>query len=242
MEVEEELDASCSLLQSTFSEATASHDGFTADPSIPPDLQSYDHILSVILKDLGKSELLIRDLPKPRSFWVLDQEVQVISGAGALNIDSDMVAELTKAFQEPSTTSKATDPASAYKVPAELYTALFKSPKVEEEMVKQVRNIQPLAINPDLCRALEASYESSLSTWRVGWHMTVMINYLHNHCHGDPVLKAVCNHLHGAIRESRMTSSQAASMAIVAQCRLILDASTFRDWWPLSRAGSRLEI
>ena len=79
----------------------------------------------------------------------MDQEVQVKSGAGALNIDSDMVAELTKAFQEPSTTSKVTDPASAYKVPAELYTALFKSPKVEEEMVKQVGNIRPLAINPD---------------------------------------------------------------------------------------------
>ena len=98
MEVEEEMDASCSLLQSTFSEAAAGQDSFTADPSTPPDLQSYDHILSVILKDLGKSELLVRDLPKPRSFWELDQEVQVKSGAGALNIDPDMVAELAKAF------------------------------------------------------------------------------------------------------------------------------------------------
>ena len=87
VEVEEEMDASCSLLQSTFSEAAAGQDSFTADPSTPPDLQSYDHILSVILKDLGKSELLVRDLPKPRSFWELDQEIQVKSGAGALNID-----------------------------------------------------------------------------------------------------------------------------------------------------------
>ena len=30
----------------------------------------------------------------------------------------------------------------------------------------------------------------------------------------DPVLKAVCNHLHGAIRESRQTSAQAASVAL----------------------------
>ncbi len=95
VEVEEEMDVSYSLLQSTFSEVTASQDGFTADPSTPLDLQSYDHILSVVLKDLSKSELLVWDLPKPRSFWELDQEVQVKSGAGALNIDPDMVAELT---------------------------------------------------------------------------------------------------------------------------------------------------
>ena len=161
MEVEE-MDASCPMLQSTFFEAAASQDGFTADPLTPPDLQSYGHILSVVLKDLGKLELL---------------EVQVKLGAGALNTDSDTVAELTKAFQEPSTTSKVTDPASAYKVPAELYTALFKSPKVEEEMVKQVGNIRPLAINPDLCRALEVSYELSMVTWQLGWHMTVMIKF-----------------------------------------------------------------
>ncbi len=233
VEVEEEMDASCSLLQSTFSEASASQLGSTTDPSTLPDFQSYDHILSVVLKDLGKSELLVRDLPKPRSFWELDQEVQVKTGAGALNIDSDMVAELTKAFKEPSTTSKVTDSASAYKVPAELYTALFKTPKVEEEMVKQVGNIRPLAINPDFRRALEASYESSMATWRLGWHMTVMINFLYNHCQDDPVLKAVCNHLHGAIRESRLTSAQAASVAIAAQRRMILDASAFRDCRPL---------
>ncbi len=77
VEVQEEMDASCSLLQSTFSEATADQDGFTTDPSTAPDLQSYDHILSVVLKDLGKSELLVQDLPKPRSFWELDQEVQI---------------------------------------------------------------------------------------------------------------------------------------------------------------------
>ncbi len=94
------MDVSCSLLQSTFSEVGVGPDGFTADPSTPPDLQSYDHILNVILADLGKSELLVRDLPKPHSFWELDQEVQVKSAAGALNIDPGMVAELTKAFQD----------------------------------------------------------------------------------------------------------------------------------------------
>ncbi len=148
-----------------------------------------------------------------------------------------MVAELTKAFQEPSTGSKVRDAASAYKVLAKLYTALFKTPKVKEEMVKQVRNIRSLAINRDLHRALETSFEVSMASSCLDWHMTVMINYLYtiigSHCQADPILKAPCNHLHGAIRESRLTSAQAASVAIAAQCHMILDASTFRDCGPL---------
>ncbi len=79
-QVEEEMDASCSLLHSTLSEVGVGHDGSTADPSTAPDIQSYDHILSVVLKDLGKSELLVRDLPKPRSFWELDQEIRSDQG------------------------------------------------------------------------------------------------------------------------------------------------------------------
>ncbi len=98
--------------------------------------------------------------------------------------------------------TKVIDASSAYKVPVELYMSLFKTPKVEEEIVKQVGNIHPLPINPDLCRALETYFESSMATWRLGWFMAVMINYLYNHYQADPVLKAVCNHLHGAIRES----------------------------------------
>ena len=83
----------------------------------------------------------------------------------ALNIDPDMVAELIKAFQEPSTMSKVTDAALAYKVPVELDMVLFKTPKVEEELVKQVRNIHPLVSNPDLLRALETSFEASMASW-----------------------------------------------------------------------------
>ncbi len=84
----------------------------------------YDHFFV-------KSELLVRDLPKPCSFWELDQEVQVKSWAAALNIDLDRVAELISAFQEPSTA------ASAYKVPAEFCTSLLKTPKVEEEWLSR---------------------------------------------------------------------------------------------------------
>ncbi len=58
-------------------------------------------MLSIILADLGKPELLVQDLSKPRSFWELEQEVQIQSGAQ--NVNQDVVQELTKAFQEPST-------------------------------------------------------------------------------------------------------------------------------------------
>ncbi len=138
-----------------------------------------------------------------------------------------MVAELTQAFQEPLTTAKVTDAAMTYKVSVKLYATLFKTPKVEQEMVKQVGNIYPLAINSYLRRALETSFEASMAFWQLGWHMAVLINCLYNHCQADPVLKAVCNHLHGAIRESRLTSAQAASVAIAAQRSIILDASAF---------------
>ena len=55
---------------------------------------------------------------------------------------------------------------------------------------------------------------------------------LYNNCLDDPVLKAVCNNLHVAIRESCLTLAQVASVAIAAQHHLVLDASTF-DCWPL---------
>ncbi len=62
------------------------------------DLHSYGRILSIILADLGKTELLVRDLPKPHSFGELQQEVQVKSWAGDLNVDQGIVQELTKDF------------------------------------------------------------------------------------------------------------------------------------------------
>ncbi len=70
-----------------------------------------------------------------------------------------MAQELTKAFQESLTVSKATVPLSPYKVPAYPYWALFKSFKVEEEMIKQVGNIRPFTTDPDLHQALEKSLE-----------------------------------------------------------------------------------
>ncbi len=79
--------------------------------------------------------------------------------------------ELTNAFQEPSAASKVMVPLSLYRVPMDLYSALFKTPKVEEDMTKQVVNIHPLAINPDLHCSLEASCGTSMASWHFGCHM-----------------------------------------------------------------------
>ncbi len=77
------MDAFHAVLQSTFSEVGVDQDGQPPVPSTPPDLRSYDHILSVVVADLGKFELLVQDLRKPHSFWELDQEVQSNWGLGA---------------------------------------------------------------------------------------------------------------------------------------------------------------
>ncbi len=78
-------------------------------------------------------------------------------------------------------------PLSPYKVAADLYSELFKTPKVEE-MTKQLGNIRPLGINPDPCQSLETSFGASMV-------------YLSNKCQDDPVLKAGCAQLHTDIRE-----------------------------------------
>ncbi len=55
-DVNEEMNA----LYSTFQTDTrVSHNPFPPDPSTSSDLQSYDHIISITLTDLGKSELLV---------------------------------------------------------------------------------------------------------------------------------------------------------------------------------------
>ncbi len=76
-----------------------------------------------------------------------------------------MQEELVKAFLEPSISLKpALELLSPYKVPNDLYSALFRSPKEEEELTTPDNNNCPLVINPELCKALEAPYESSMAT------------------------------------------------------------------------------
>ena len=81
----EEMNTSISTLQNTVSDSGVCQ--HAPAPSISRDLQSYDYILSFALEDLGKLELMVRDLRNPRSFWELGQEVQVKSRAGGLHID-----------------------------------------------------------------------------------------------------------------------------------------------------------
>ncbi len=72
--VEQDMDISCSSLCDIFSQDDAGR--FTL-PSVSqdcPDLQLYEHILKLFLRDLGKSDLLVRDVPKPRSFWEVETE------------------------------------------------------------------------------------------------------------------------------------------------------------------------
>ena len=45
------------------------------------DPNSYDHILSVTLKELGKSHYLVQGVPKLHSIWVMETEVQVHSSS-----------------------------------------------------------------------------------------------------------------------------------------------------------------
>ncbi len=76
-----------------------------------------------------------------------------------------------------------------------MYTVLFKSPKSQSGRgdIKQVGNIQPLAIDPDFHRALETSYEASMVAWMA------LVGYLYQKCQDDPVLKAACTNLAAAI-------------------------------------------
>ena len=94
------------MLQNTFSDAGVCQEQYPPPPSASMELQLYDHILSIILEPLGKLELLVPDFPKPRSFWELEPELKVKSGGWALNLDQDILQELTMAFQKHSTTLK----------------------------------------------------------------------------------------------------------------------------------------
>ncbi len=145
----------------------------------------------------------------------------------ALALDKVMQKELTAAFSEPSTSAKVISSLSPYKVPTDLYMDLFKAPKVEEEMVKMAGNVCPLPINPDLRKAVETFYESSMVTWRLRLHATLLSKYVHSRCGQDAVLEAVCKKFHGAIREYHQTSARGVSVAIAAQRRLVVNASAF---------------
>lgn len=69
-----------------------------------------------------------------------------------------MQEELVKALLEPFTSLKPAVSSLPFKVPSDLYSALFRSSKVKEELTKSVDNNRPLIVNPEFCKALQASY------------------------------------------------------------------------------------
>ncbi len=53
-----------------------------------------------------------------------------------------------------------------------------------------------------------------------------------NHVPITPVLKAVCSQLHDGIQESHQILAQVVSVTVVAQHRMVFDASMFWDCGP----------
>ncbi len=112
-------------------------------------------------------------------------------------------------------------------MPNDLFTALFKAPKVDKEVTKAAGSTRPLPVNPDLWKAVEIFNESFMVTWHIEWHSTLFSKYLYSKCCQHPVLETVICRLHGAIQESCQTLACCASVAIAAQHCLVVDASAF---------------
>ncbi len=100
-------------------------------------------------------------------------------------------------------------PLSPYKLSAELYSALFKTPKVEEEMTKWVGNIHSLAFNPDLYQGwgqgLETSYKPSMASRHLMWHSKILSRTFVISVTMTTFYKGICCKLHGAIQEPLST-------------------------------------
>ncbi len=77
-------------------------------------------------------------------------EVPTQPEGGALALDSEIQEELSAAFPGPSPMAKITSSLSPYKMSNDLYMALFRAPKAEEEMIIAVGSTFPLSINPNV--------------------------------------------------------------------------------------------
>ncbi len=75
---------------------------------------------------------------------------------------------------------------------------------------------------------LEASYDSFMVTWRIGWHITVLSSFLFSRFKDNPVLCAVSGKLHNIVQDSHQTVVLGALVAIAAQHRMVFNASPFQ--------------
>ncbi len=95
-----------------------------------------------------------------------------------MTLDADMQEELCGAFTEPAVSTKHVNPASVFKVLSDIYSALFKAPRVDEELSRAMGSSTRLSQSSDLKIALDALCETSMASWRLGWHLTVLTRFL----------------------------------------------------------------
>ncbi len=146
-----------------------------------------------------------------------------------------MQAEVTTVFSELSMTAMVILSLYPCNVPNDLFQALCKAPKVEEEITKTAGSCQ--SQSTESCRDILRVLNGDLVSW-----MACNLEYLYSKCCQDPVIEAVICELHGAIQESHQILACGALVVIVAQHHLA--ASAFRVCmvltpgypllWPLS--------
>ncbi len=125
--------------------------------------------------------------------------------------------------------------ASQFNVPSHVYSSLFKAPRVDEELSRAIGTSCTPVHTSDIKKALDALYKSYLVSWRLGWHLTVLSQFLKQQNIEDTVTRAVISHMHSAVQESRKVSATGASTAIAASRCMVLDSPACRGWqalWP----------
>ena len=148
------------------------------DDLFDPETADYDTILQIVLVVLNRPDLYAQELRQPPSVWDVSSGRPHQLGAGSLALDVDMQEELCGAFREPSVSTKNVNSASKFKVPSDVYSALFKAPRVDEELSRAMGSSSRPSQSSDLKKALDALYETSMASWRLGWHLTVLNRFL----------------------------------------------------------------
>ncbi len=198
-----------------------------------PETVNYDTILQLVLVSLNRPHLYTQVVHEPLSVWDASSGRPVQPGVGSLALDVDMQVEFGGAFGEPTVSTKHVNSASQFKLPSDVYASLFKAPRVDEELLRAIGPSRAPPQSSELRKAFDALYESSMASWRLGWHLTVLSQFLKQQNIQDPVTRAVISHMHSAIQESRKVSATGASSAIAASCRMVLDSPACHGWQAL---------
>ncbi len=95
------------------------------DELFNPETVNYDTILQLVLVSLNRPDLYSQEVREPLSVWDVSSGRPIQPGVGSLALDTDMQAELSGAFREPTVSTKHVNPASQFKVPSHMYSSLF---------------------------------------------------------------------------------------------------------------------